>query len=112
MKLDRDNIATELRIPRGLYDELLQDMLDNLGPAVERYVAEGVAERDLDEVGTLAHTAKGSAASLRLGDIRQTAIDLEHASRKNRDTSASHALMADLKAGLEALKNLIEQKED
>jgi HPt (histidine-containing phosphotransfer) domain-containing protein len=112
MKLDRDNIAAELMVPRELYDELLQDMIDNLGPSVDRYAADGIAEGDLDEVGTLAHTAKGSAASLRVSDIHQTAVGLEDASRQDRNANAAHTLMADLKAGLEELHNLLMQEED
>ena len=106
VKLDRQRALAELGIPDEFYDELLHDLLDSARTALEN-LKDAVRKSDFDTILRIAHTLKGSAASMRLEEMRTIARGLEAASREKTDTEALHKHAAELRTAVEELGALL-----
>ena len=106
MKLNRQEALAELEIPEELYNELLHDLVDNTESALARLEG-SLGANDFGQVAALAHMIKGSAATLRVQNIRAIAENLETDGRDNGDETEAEKHMAELKSALEELTALI-----
>ena len=106
LQLNRQQALAELGVPGELYEELLHEFLDNAETALERLAA-AIREDHLDQIPAIAHMLKGSAASLRLEEMRTIARDLEIAGRTRKGKKGTGKLIADLGAAVREFKALI-----
>ena len=107
MKLDRQTAVAELGVPDEFYDELLHDFLDSARAALEG-LEEAVRKGQLDDIRGIAHKVKGSAASIRLEEMRTIAHAIEVAGREeNGNKDALRKLTTELRRAVEELRTLL-----
>ncbi|MFW6158301.1 MAG: Hpt domain-containing protein [Planctomycetota bacterium] len=107
MKLDRQETAAQLEITEELYDELLHDFLDGARAGLDE-LADAATAGNLEPVFRVAHRLKGSAAAVKLEPIREIALALEIAGNTDRNWTAVHERIDDLKAAVAELETLLE----
>lgn len=106
VKLDRQRAVAELDIPTEFYDELLHDFLDGARTALED-LEEAVREGRPDEIHAIAHMLKGSAASMRLEEMRAIARGLEAATREDESMEDLQKHVTELRTAVAELSTLL-----
>jgi len=105
MQFDKQIVLKELDISEDMYDELLQMFIKQTEIALKNLEAI-IKLEDFGEIAKSAHFIHGSAANLRLEEIRALARDVETQAKGNKDIKIIEENFLKLKQGFEEVKLL------
>ncbi|MBI4717714.1 MAG: response regulator [Planctomycetes bacterium] len=103
--LDVEQAVDNLAGDRDLYREVITEFVACL-PAQIEALRQAAAGADVQALGRLAHSLKGSASNIGAARAGQLAMELEELARRH-DGAAAAALVAELEASLEELRRSV-----
>lgn len=109
MQLDRQAALKELGISNDVYDELLQIFIEQTESALQT-LNQSITLKDFGQIARAAHLIKGSAANLRIEEIRNLAENIDVQARETKDIQAIENKAAELKTTFGELKNIVSKK--
>ena len=104
LQWDRDFAFEQSGEDEELLAELLELFTDSAASDLEM-IKQGISTQDAEAAGDAAHSIKGSAASLGVKGVSETAYEIEKAGRAG-DLDAVSKLVGDLEAMVMQIKDL------
>jgi len=109
MQFDKQTALKKLGISEEMYDELTRMFIAQTEPVLKN-LDDFIRLKDFGQIARLAHSINGSAANLRIEEIRGLAENIDLQAKENKDIKMIELNASKLKIAFEEFKKITESK--